>query len=468
MEHTSRTERYRRERSRSKRRARRRLATSAVIVAFFALACMLWISYNGGMFDRGTGLAGTGDEHAAGNGGAGTALPGGTDKGADAADASPSESHARPGDGDEGGKTGTASGKPDDAGTTPAAGSPGTQGGQAGDAEAAMDDPERVHITFTGDVIFAGNVEAVLRRNGYDFPYKHVRPFLEDADLTVANLETPITERGEAAIKEYAYRSSPKALPDFRQAGFDVVNLANNHILDYGTVGLLDTFDHLDKAGIQWFGAGRDIDEAFRPVILDVKGTKIAFLGFSKVVPTESWKAGNNHPGVADTYALKKPLEAIRNAKKQADLVIVVVHWGVERQDTPEKYQKDFAREYIDAGADLVVGGHPHVLQGFESYKEKWIAYSLGNFIFTMNENPKTWETVILQASCSKTDGCALRAVPVLTRLADPQPMAAEEASKLYRRLTDISFGAEIGEGGIVRNKSASTQQTAVLPNPTR
>jgi len=85
-----------------------------------------------------------------------------------------------------------------------------------------------------------------------------------------------------------------------------------------------------------------------------------------------------------------------------------------------------------------------------------------------MNENPKTWETVILQASCSKTDGCALRAVPVLTRLADPQPMAAEEASKLYRRLTDISFGAEIGEGGIVRNKSASTQQTAVLPNPTR
>lgn len=457
MEHTSRTERYRRERSRSKRRALRRLATSAVIVAFFALACVLWVSCNGGMFDRGIGLAGTGDEHA-GNGGAGKTPPGGADKASDGANAAPSGSNVRPGDGAGDGKTGAASDKPGDAGTTPATGSPGPKGGQAGDAEAAMDDPERVQITFTGDVIFAGNVEAVLRNNGYDFPYKHVRPLLENADLTVANLETPITERGEAADKEYAYRSPPKALPAFRQAGFDLVNLANNHILDYGTVGLLDTFDHLDKAGIQWFGAGRDIEEAFRPVILEVKGTKIAFLGFSKVVPTESWKAGKNHPGVADTYALKKPLEAIRNAKKQADLVIVVAHWGVERQDTPEPYQKDFARQYIDAGADLVVGGHPHVLQGFESYKEKWIAYSLGNFIFTMNENPKTWETVILQASCSKTDGCALRAVPVLTKLANPQPMAAEDASKLYRRLSGISIGAEIGEDGIVRNKSASSQ----------
>ena len=477
MEHSSRKETYQRKRSRSKRKYKRRWVTSVFIVAFFALAFILWLSYKGtdnnsatpsdpnpkpqtgqGQVPSDGGKSGSGTQTETAGGKEpdaksepGAKNPNGTDT-PKTGSANPGTTSGSTGPADNAGTDGSAgqnSGKTEDQGKTPSVAPPAPETGAPKEA----DDPNRVSLTFVGDVIFADNVDVALKANGYDYPYRQVRSYLESADLTIANLETPLTERGSAAIKEYAYRSNPKALPAFKEAGFDLVNLANNHILDYGTIGLLDTFDHLDKAGIRWFGAGRNVAEAFKPVIVEKKGIKIAFLGLSKVVPTQEWKAGKDRPGVAETYALKLPLEAIQNAKKQADLVIVVAHWGVERQDQPEKYQKDFARQYIDAGADLIVGGHPHVLQGFENYKGKWIAYSLGNFIFTMNENPLTWETVILQATCSKEGGCALKTVPVLTKLANPEPMTGDAASKLFDRLTGISFQAEVGRDGTVRIK---------------
>ncbi|MEF3302748.1 CapA family protein [Paenibacillus sp. GYB003] len=510
MEHSSRKETYQRKRSRTRQKQRRRLFTSAFVLAFFALAFVLWLSYerigsdtaspldansrqtagqggagsgntgsgNGGGGDSQTGTGAkpdpggnAGNTPGAGNGGtkpaggAGGTNGGSSDKpsdhrpdGATSGTASGSTGGGSGGPGNSGGGKPASSGGSETGGDRPGNGNAGTPpAGQAPptktDGEGWPEDPDRVRLTFVGDVIFADNVATALKANGYDYPYRQVRSYLENADLTVANLETPITERGTKQIKEYAYRSSPLALPAFKEAGFDLVNLANNHILDYGTTGLLDTFDQLDKAGIRWFGAGRNAAEAFKPVIVEKKGIKIAFLGLSKVVPTQEWKAGKDRPGVADTYALKAPLEAIRNAKEQADLVVVVAHWGLEQHDQPEKYQRDYAREYIDAGADLIVGGHPHVLQGFESYNGKWIAYSLGNFIFTMNENPVTWETVILQASCSKDGGCSLKTVPVLSKLANPEPMADDAAAKLFKRLTGLSFQAEIGADGIVRTK---------------
>lgn len=482
MEHSSRKESYQRKRSRSKKRQRRRLMTSVFVIAFFALVVVLWLSYNApgdenasppdpnpqqsaGQTDTGTGKTGTGSKE----GDSGAKPQSGGDKSASAGNGDGAKNTggaAKPGtdtpgaskpagqDGQSGGTDPRQSGS-GDAGNAGAGdgktGGTAVQPGSNTGGGSKADDPNRVRLTFVGDVIFADNVAAALKANGYDYPYKQVRSYLEDADLTIANLETPLTERGTKQIKEYAYRSSPNALPAFKEAGFDLVNLANNHILDYGTEGLLDTFDHLDKAGIRWFGAGHNAAEAFKPVVVEKKGIKIAFLGLSKVVPTQEWKAGKDRPGVADTYALKAPLEAVRSAKQQADLVVVVAHWGIEQQDTPEKYQRDFAREYIDAGADLIVGGHPHVLQGFEPYKGKWIAYSLGNFIFTMNENPVTWESMILQASCAKDGGCELNAVPVLTKLANPEPMTGDIAAKLFKRLTGISFGAEVLSDGTVR-----------------
>ncbi|SHE10001.1 bifunctional 2',3'-cyclic nucleotide 2'-phosphodiesterase/3'-nucleotidase precursor protein [Chlamydia abortus] len=309
---------------------------------------------------------------------------------------------------------------------------------------------KQVTLSFVGDVLLGSTVNNLLSAHGYEYPYQDVRELLQKPDLTIANLETPITDRGTAEKdKTYIYRSSPEVLPAFKEAGFDLVNLANNHTMDYGVEGLLDTLGHLDEQGILRVGAGRDADEAFQPVIVEKNGLKIAFLGFTKVVPDASWKAGLASPGLADTYSHIRPVREIEKAKEQADLVIVIAHWGEERKDHPNQEQIDLAHRYIDAGADLIIGGHPHVLQGFEQYKGKWIAYSLGNFIFTTNNNAKTLETVILEATCS-TDGCDLKAVPIFTQWAKPVVMEEQEGQQLYERLTSISRQAFVDKDGYI------------------
>lgn len=324
-------------------------------------------------------------------------------------------------------------------------------------ANATVVNPEgtgaQVKLTFVGDVIMASKVEDILKQKGYDYPYTNVKDFLTKADFTIANLESPITTRGSVQSKEYVYRSSPEALPPLKQAGVDIVNLANNHVMDYGTEGLLDTMQLLDQEGIKRVGAGKDNVEAYQPVMVEKDGVKIAVFGFSRVVPEASWKAAPGHPGVAETYSYKLPVEAIEKAKASADLVVVVAHWGVERDDNPDKNQKELAHRYIDAGADLVIGGHPHVLQGFEQYKGKWIAYSLGNFIFTTNDTPKTWETVILEAACTKDKSCNIHLVPILTKAALPTPMNEVDGAKLFQRLSKISIGAQVDAQGNVSKK---------------
>lgn len=338
-------------------------------------------------------------------------------------------------------------------------------GGNKGSA-AATDgaDSKSVKLTFVGDVMFASKVEDILKKNGWDYPYRYVKDYLSKGDITVANLETPLTERGSAQSKDYVYRSSPQALPALQAAGVDLVNTANNHILDYGEEGLLDTLDELDKAGMKRVGTGRNIDEAYQSVIMERNGLKIAFLGFSRVAENSDWYAGKNKPGVAETYSTKLPLEAIAKARQEADLVVVIAHWGVERKDRPVKEQTDLAHKYIDQGADLVVASHPHVVQGFELYKGKWIAYSLGNFIFTTNEEPATWESMVLDAVCTKERTCELQMVPILTKWAQPVRMTEEDGAKLFDKMSKISVNAKVDKEGKITEGPAAPQPT---PTPT-
>ncbi|NHN31304.1 CapA family protein [Paenibacillus sp. S3N08] len=303
--------------------------------------------------------------------------------------------------------------------------------------------------------MFAGNVEELLKKNGWDYPYRYMKEYLDKADITVANLETPISTRGAAQTKEYVYRSSAAALPALKDAGIDLVNTANNHILDFGVEALRDTMEAIDKVDIKRVGTGNNIDEAYKPVIMEKNGIKVAFLGFSRNVPDTSWFAGKQKPGVAETYTTKLPLEAITKAREEADLVVVIAHWGIERQDVPAKEQTDLAHKYIDQGADLVVASHPHVLQGFEQYKGKWIAYSLGNFIFTTNAEPATWETMVLDAVCTKERKCDLQMLPVLTKGAQPVRMPEAEGTKLMDRMTRISFNALVDKDGKVLSAPA-------------
>ncbi|MGQ3478910.1 CapA family protein [Paenibacillus sp. TY11] len=309
-----------------------------------------------------------------------------------------------------------------------------------------------VTLHFVGDVQFSGKVEQRLEQNGFDFPYQYLGNLFHKDDLTIANLETPVTTNGVGALnKTYVYKSSPKALTALAGAGIDAVNLANNHILDQGTGGLLDTLKYLNEKAIAHVGAGRNAKEAYAPHYFERKGIKIALLGATRVMPEANWNAGAKQPGVAGAYDSTAIVKSIREARMQADLVIVIAHWGKERATALEPHQTELSHAFIDAGADLVIGGHPHVLQGMEQYKGKWIAYSTGNFIFSKSTVPATWDTAIFQATCTRNGACDMKLTPYRAELGQPIPLKDAEASKILQRVAALSPGnVSIGTDGKV------------------
>lgn len=317
------------------------------------------------------------------------------------------------------------------------------------ESEAAPEKEPTISLSFAGDVMMSGNVEKTLQEKGYDYAFSHVSPLFLADDYTIVNLETPITERGTPSDnKAFVYKSSPLAVPAMKQAGIDAVNLANNHTLDQGTEGLLDTLAALENHQIDYVGAGKDDARAYAPVYIEKNGIRVALLGFSRVIPEYSWYAGKNKPGLAATYDPALAVQAIQEAQAGADVVIVIAHWGKEKVDDPIEHQTTLARTFIDAGADLVIGGHPHVLQGFEKYQDKWIAYSLGNFIFTRASEPKTWESMVLQAECTKQGSCELTMLPYHAKLGQAVPMNEADGRLLLERIQSLSNSVTIHPNG--------------------
>ncbi|CAM4312234.1 CapA family protein [Paenibacillus tarimensis] len=316
------------------------------------------------------------------------------------------------------------------------------------------DDGAKVRLAFVGDILLAASVEKIMRTNGMGFPYEKALPYLQEPDLTAANLENPITTRGvPAEDKQYVFKGHPDLVPSLVEAGIDVVSLANNHTLDQGVEGLLDTIRHLREAGLPSMGAGHNDTEAFEPAVLEAQGFSVAYFGLSRVVPDGKWKADKDRAGVAESYDSTRAVAAIKRARAEHDLIVVMVHWGEETKDFPVDTQKRLARDYIDAGADLVIGSHPHVLQGFEQYKGKWIAYSLGNFIFNMTHTPRTRDTGVLDAVCSRSGSCELQLHPMKAENSQPAPLAGEEARKLLKWVESISFDVAIDKEGRISAK---------------
>lgn len=319
--------------------------------------------------------------------------------------------------------------------------------GGSGDSGKASGLPENnggntVKLSFAGDVIFAGKVGDLLQKKGYDYSYAALDGMFRKDDLTVVNLETPITTAGVGAEnKQFVFKGDPKALDALKSAGIDAVNLANNHTLDQGESGLLDTLNYLRQRGVPYVGAGADSKEAYSAQYFERQGIRIALLGFTRVMPEKEWMAGEKKPGVASVYNSREGLKAIAAAKKKADLVIVIVHWGKERVEQYDTLQQELGHSFIDAGADLVMGGHPHVLQGIEPYKGKWIAYSTGNFIFTRSKTPATWETAVFQAECSVKGECDLKLSPMDAELGQPVPMNEADGQLLLNKVEGLSSG---------------------------
>ncbi len=311
-----------------------------------------------------------------------------------------------------------------------------------------------VEIVFAGDIYLSDHVMEAFERAGNDLSgvvsadYQNV---INEADYFVANEEFPFSTRGEQAKdKQYTFRVDPTYASWFNDLGIDLVTLANNHTLDYGTEALLDTVDTLDDIGIRHIGAGKNLESASQAVIVSLNNKKIAFIGATRVIPEANWAAGESSPGVFAAYNDTDLINEIKSVRAEADVVIVYMHWGVERQESPNEIQQTLAHNIVDAGADLVIGAHPHVLQGFEYYKDVPIAYSLGNFVFG-SSIPKT---ALLKATISGDNDITLQLVPGTSGAGFTHTIDSKEAkSDFYSYITSISSGITVNSQGIIVKK---------------
>jgi poly-gamma-glutamate capsule biosynthesis protein CapA/YwtB (metallophosphatase superfamily) len=304
---------------------------------------------------------------------------------------------------------------------------------------------ESITISAVGDISLARQVVDWMQAEGAAYPFALVAPYI-DSDIGFGNLEGAFTDRGEPWPKGYTFRTPPQFAPALIAGHIGVVTLANNHIMDYGAIGLTDTVAALDAAGVQHVGAGAEAAAAHTAVIVTVRGLRVAFLGYV-LTPTESggfsitsWAAGPGTPGVAigDAATIRADVAAARQA---ADFVVVAVHAGDEYHTAPNATQRTLAQAAMDAGADAYIGAHAHVVQPVERRGRQLIAWGLGNFVFDLDpvdlaNIPAPRVSLILKITLTKGQGVtAYQAIPVTLDAEQdrPRPATTAEAIELQR-----------------------------------
>ncbi len=273
--------------------------------------------------------------------------------------------------------------------------------------------PPDVTLLFGGDVMLSRGIGDVMRKqNDFVYPFRAIAELVRTADISVVNLEGPISSRGKNIGSIYSFRADTRSVEGLVFAGIDVVTLANNHAGDYGADALLDTFAIVRSKGIGVVGAGENMRAARQPHVREVYGTQIAFLGYTPIAP--SWLTRlNSAPAVVpfDEELIKEDITAAHTAG--ADMVAVLLHWGNEYETTHMPSQQKIARSLVDAGASFVIGHHPHVVQGVERYKSGIIAYSLGNFVFDQNFSKDTRHGLLLKVTIRDGQILDVKEIPI-------------------------------------------------------
>lgn len=277
---------------------------------------------------------------------------------------------------------------------------------------------------------------------------------LKASDIFLINHEFSTGSRGAPLKnKSWTFQAPASDLDILKNMGADIVSLANNHVFDYGEEGFNDTLDNLKNAAIPYIGAGRNLDEAKRPCYFIINGCKVGIVAASRAEKVSFTPvATENSPGVMGTYDNTDFLEVIRNAKADCDLLFVYVHWGTENSTVLEKAQTDGAREYIDAGADAVVGAHTHCLQGMEFYKDKPVIYSVGNFWF----NSKTLDSCVMTFTVDGDMNVTTQLLPLKQKGCETTLLSEkEDARALFDRVEAFEpQGVKISDDGIVTPKN--------------
>lgn len=278
---------------------------------------------------------------------------------------------------------------------------------------------EEVVLAFAGDVSFAegyANMGALAQRDGniYSCFDEFVLKEIRDADIFMLNNEFPYTDRGIPTVgKTFTFRSKPENVKYLYDMGVDIVSVANNHVYDYGEISLLDTLTTLEEAAMPYVGAGRNIEEAVKPVYFVANDIKIAYISATQIEQgdyPDTVGAGENTAGVFRCWNDDRIYDVVREAKENADFVITYIHWGTELSETLHWAQPDQAAKLVEAGADLIVGDHPHCLQEIAYIDNVPVIYSMGNFWF----NSKTQDTGILKVVIDEEGLKSLQFVPAI------------------------------------------------------
>lgn len=300
-----------------------------------------------------------------------------------------------------------------------------------------VDKKPEVSLIAVGDIMLSRSVEQMMiAQNDWQWPFELIATTTNQADISFANLESPLTPGRIIKTGEFAFRADPKSVAGLTLAGFDVVSLANNHTPNFGQDGLENTFKILAKNNIAYVGAGLNNLGARQPIIMIRQGLKFGFLAYNDpgVVPV-SYQASDKRAGTAfiDINNLKEDVARLR---PQVDWLIVTMHAGDEYQARPNKQQQDFAHTAIDAGADLVIGHHPHVVQTMEEYRGKYIFYSLGNFVFDQLWSEDTRRGLVVKFIFTKDTIKTPEFIPVyVNKFFQPEVAKEDLAGKILNRL---------------------------------
>lgn len=309
-----------------------------------------------------------------------------------------------------------------------------------------------VMLGFAGDVMLGRLVNEKIKQTGFAYPWGSVAPLLHANDLNLINLETTLSSPGTPIPKVFNFRSDPQNVQTLIEGNINVVNLANNHSLDFGPKGLLETLDTLKRANIGSVGAGRNLTEAQQPFIIKKKGIKIGFIGFTDNEPT--WLAGAEKPGtnyirVGDIQAIKEQISRVRS---RVDLLIASIHWGPNMREKPTDEFVSFAHTLIDAGIDIIHGHSAHVFQGIEVYQDKLIMYDTGDFVDDYKVDPKLRNDLsfLFQIEVDRSGLKALQLIPVKIDNMQVNLAADEEYSWALERMKKLSaeFGTIIKSNG--------------------
>ena len=296
-------------------------------------------------------------------------------------------------------------------------------------------------ISIAGDILLDRGVASAIEKNGMPYPYEGVVRLFSQDDMTIANLECPLTLAGGGAMKEkrFVFKADPAHAAAMKSAGLDVLMLANNHTMDYLSEGLADTMETLGNSGLLYAGAGLNKGE-IQPCFVRINGVRIGVLSYSSL-PPEGFMYDGGSATIA--YAREGFLDNMRSEIARAadlcDFLIAYFHWGIEYRHEVSDAQIEIAHAAVDSGASAVVGTHPHVLQGRETYKGSPIYYSVGNFIFDKQIPEGTDEALILQFTINRNGIVAINEIPVVIKACQPNIADGQEAIQIEADMTRYS-----------------------------